>query len=180
MTASAAPSDRLELLVVVMGVSGSGKSTIGSHLAERLGLPFLEGDGFHPPANVAKMASGIPLTDRDRWPWLDEIAAALNRERRSGHGAIATCSALKRAYRDRLRSSTDGQIQFVLLDGPPDLLRARMARRSGHFMPASLLDSQLAILERPDADECALRLDFGRSVSELVDDAVAALKRFSE
>ncbi len=163
-----------------MGVCGSGKSLIGGQLAERLGLPFLEGDGFHPAANVAKMSSGIPLTDRDRWPWLDEIAAALNRERQSGRGAIATCSALKRAYRDRLRSRTDGQLQFMLLDGPRNLLSARMARRSGHFMPASLLDSQLAILERPDADERALSLDFGRSVSELVDDAVAALERSSD
>ncbi len=171
-----APSDRLELSVVMMGVCGSGKTVVGSHLAEHLGLPFLEGDDFHPPANVAKMSSGTPLTDRDRWPWLDEIAAALSRERRSGRGAIATCSALKRAYRDRLRSRTDGQLLFVLLDGPRNLLPARMVHRSGHFMPASLLDSQLAILERPDPDECALRLDFSRSVSELVDDVVAALK----
>ena len=178
--ASPAPSDRSGLLVVVMGVCGSGKTVIGSHLAERLGLPFIEGDDLHPPANVAKMSSGIPLTDHDRWPWLDEIAAALNRERRSGRGAIAACSALKRAYRDRLRSRTDGPIRFVLLDGPRKHLASRMARRTGHFMPISLLDSQLAILEKPDPDEGALHLDFGRPVAELVEDAVAALKRFSE
>jgi carbohydrate kinase (thermoresistant glucokinase family) len=177
MTAPPATPDRLQPVVVVMGVCGSGKTVIGSGLAHRLKLPFIEGDALHPAANVAKMASGVPLTDKDRWPWLDAIAAMLDREWRSGHGAIAACSALKRVYRDRLRSGTSAQLRFLLLDGPRELIAARMTHRSGHFMPPSLLDSQLAILEPPEADEFGMHLDISRPVADLLDDAVAALAR---
>jgi gluconokinase len=160
----------------MMGVCGSGKTVVGNRLAQHLRLPFIEGDDLHPPANVAKMSSGMPLTDDDRWPWLDAVAAALNREGGMGRGAVAACSALKRMYRDRLRSRTAGPVRFVLLHGPRPLLAKRMKRRRSHFMPASLLDSQLAVLERPEADEQALCLDVRRSVSELVTAAVTELQ----
>jgi gluconokinase len=172
-----ASSDRPRLFIVMMGVCGSGKSVVGRRLAECLGLPFIEGDELHPPANVAKMSSGIPLTDEDRWPWLDAIADALNREGRLAAGAVAACSALKRIYRDRLRSRTAQPVRFVLLDGPRRLLENRMKHRSGHFMPASLLESQLRTLERPGADEAALRLDIRHSISALVEEAASALQR---
>ncbi|WP_174298662.1 gluconokinase [Sphingomonas bacterium] len=141
--------------IVVMGVSGAGKTEVGRRLAAMLGVPFCEGDALHPAANIARMAAGIALTDEDRAPWLDRVAAWL-----ADHPTgVAACSALRRAYRDRLRGSASGpkrETLFVLLDVPEALLRARMLHRPGHFMPASLLDSQLATLERPGADEWAI------------------------
>jgi len=163
-------------LVIVMGVSGSGKSTVGAGLAQRLGVPFIEGDRLHPPANVAKMSAGIPLTDEDRWPWLDTIGAALADARRAGQGAVASSSALKRIYRDRLRRAAGGDLRFVFLDGPRDTIAARMRARSGHYMPVELLDSQLATLERPGPDE-ALTLDIDRPAPELIDAAVRWLEK---
>lgn len=137
--------------IVVMGVSGAGKSAVGQGLAAILGVPFCEGDALHPPANIARMAAGTPLTDADRAPWLDSVAAWLA-EHPTG---VATCSALRRSYRDRLRGPAP-TTRFVLLDVPEPVLRTRMLHRPGHFMPASLLDSQLATLERPGADEAAI------------------------
>lgn len=147
--------------VVVMGVSGTGKSTIGLALAETLGLPFVEGDDLHPEANIAKMAVGIPLTDADRAPWLDRVAAELHRP------VVVTCSALKRAYRDRLRAAA-ADLVFVYLHGAPELLAVRMAHRAGHFMPASLLESQLATLEEPTSDENAIPVDVALPPDEIV------------
>jgi gluconokinase len=137
-------------LLVVMGVSGSGKSTVGSALAAELGVPFVDADDLHPVANVEKMASGIPLTDDDRWPWLRLVG-----ERLSGAGTtgmVVACSALKRAYRDAIRAEAPG-VRFVFLDASRALLEARVANRPTHFMPASLLDSQLASLEPLAPDE---------------------------
>jgi gluconokinase len=156
--------------VVVMGVSGSGKTTVGQALAERLSLPFTDGDDLHPEANVAKMAAGIPLTDDDRWPWLDAVGAAL------AHGAqVVACSALRRAYRDRLRAAAPG-IALVLLDAPRDVLAARLTDRPGHFMPPALLDSQLQTLELPGPGEEVLTVDATRPVGRLVDEIAAWLE----
>jgi gluconokinase len=149
-------------VIVVMGVSGTGKSTIGRALAETLDLPFIEGDDLHPPANVAKMADGIPLTDADRAPWLDRIAARLDQP------AVVTCSALKRSYRDRLRAAAPDLV-LVYLHGTPELLATRMAQRDGHFMPTSLLESQLATLEEPAADEDAIPVDVALRPDEIVE-----------
>ena len=155
--------------VVLMGVSGSGKTTVGEALAKRLGMPFIEADDLHPKSNRDKMAAGIPLTDEDRWPWLDAMGERLEQVRREGHGVVATCSALKRAYRDRLRVKVEGPLLFVLLDSPREVLAARMAHRKGHFMPPALLASQLATLERPAPDEPAMMVvDGTRPVDELV------------
>jgi len=148
--------------VVVMGVSGSGKTTVGAALADALGLRFVDGDALHPAANVAKMAAGIPLDDADRAPWLDAIGAVL-----ADGPVVVACSALKRAYRDRLRAAAPG-LQLVFLDGDRALLASRMAARPGHFMPTSLLDSQLATLERPDPDEHALTADIAPPAEEIV------------
>ena len=148
--------------VVVMGVSGSGKTTVGAALADAFGLRFVDGDALHPAANVAKMAAGIPLDDADRAPWLDAIGAVL-----AAGPVVVACSALKRAYRDRLRAAAPG-LQLVFLDGDRALLASRMTARPGHFMPASLLDSQLATLERPEPDEHALTADIARPAEEIV------------
>ena len=148
--------------VVVMGVSGTGKSTIGRALADALGIPFVEGDDLHPPANVAKMAVGIPLTDGDRAPWLDLVAARL-----AGPPAVVACSALRRIYRDRLRADAPS-LALVYLHGSRELLAGRMANRPGHFMPTSLLDSQLATLEPPEPDEHALAMDVVLPPAEIV------------
>jgi gluconokinase len=152
----------LSRVIVVMGVSGTGKSTIGRALAEALGLPFVEGDDLHPEANVAKMAAGIPLTDADRAPWLDLVAAELDRP------VVITCSALKRAYRDRLRLAAPDLV-LVYLHGAPELLASRMAQRDGHFMPTALLESQLATLEEPAADEDVIGVDVALRPDEIVE-----------
>jgi gluconokinase len=148
--------------VVVMGVSGSGKTTVGASLADALGLRFVDGDALHPAANVAKMAAGIPLDDADRGPWLDAIGTVL-----AAGAVVVACSALKRAYRDRLRAAAPN-LELVFLDGAPELLAARMVARPGHFMPTSLLDSQLKTLEPPTADEHPLTVDISAPVAEIV------------
>ena len=162
-------------LIVVMGVAGSGKTTIANALAERLGVPFVEGDSLHPAANVKKMASGIPLTDEDRWPWLRAIGERMEVERSTGHGVVVSCSALKHVYRDALRRCVHGRVQFILLDGSRELIGQRMRKRKGHFMPPALLDSQFATLERPTADEHATVLDISHTIPSLVTEAVQAV-----
>jgi gluconokinase len=155
-----------------MGVSGSGKSTVGALLAQALHVPFLEGDSFHPPDNVARMAAGIALTDADREGWLRTLAGQLRQHAQGG--VVLSCSALKRRYRDTLRSGAP-HVALIFLSGAPEVLAQRMAGRSGHYMPPSLLASQLATLEPPQPDEDALTLDNARSPEALVSDALAWL-----
>ncbi|MEV1011015.1 gluconokinase [Streptomyces sp. NPDC049881] len=157
-----------------MGVSGSGKSTVGELLADRLGVPYADADDFHSPANIAKMSAGTPLTDEDRWPWLDAIGAWAAGRAADG-GAVVTCSALKRAYRDRLRAAAPG-LFFVHLDGSRELIAGRMAAREGHFMPGALLDSQLAALEPLQEDERGARVDIGADAARIADEAAAAVR----
>ena len=153
-------------VLVLMGVSGCGKSTVARRLGDRLGWDVGEGDDLHPAANVAKMASGQPLTDEDRWPWLDLVAGWIRSHVDTGRPGIITCSALKRSYRDVLRGEG---VVFVLLDGTREDLARRVRARPGHFMPVALLDSQLATLERPGPDEAAVAVDIGAPVDTLVD-----------
>ncbi len=140
--------DLKRLAVVVMGVSGSGKTTVGKRLAKALGVAFVDGDDLHSPEARAKMSSGQPLDDADRWPWLDRIAAALA-DSRAPRGRVVACSALRRAYRDRLRAGAGEEMRIVYLEANPRLMRERVASRRGHYMPASLVDSQFAALEPP-------------------------------
>src|SRR6267143_827515 len=142
-------------LYVIMGVSGSGKTTIGARLARELDIEFVEGDDLHPAGNVKRMAAGTPLTDADRRGWLLAIAARLKEAKRGRTGLVVSCAALKRSYRDLLRSVGAADVRFVYLAGSRALLAERMAQRRGHFIPAALLDSQLAILEEPSPDEHA-------------------------
>jgi carbohydrate kinase (thermoresistant glucokinase family) len=158
------------LRVVVMGVSGCGKTTIGQALAARLGLRYVEGDALHPPENVARMAAGTPLTDEDRQGWLLAVGAELAR----GDGVVAACSALRRRYRDVLRAVAP-DLRLVHLHGAPALLEARLQARRGHYMPASLLASQLQTLEAPAPDEGAIALDVSAPVADLVGAAARQL-----
>lgn len=162
--------------VIVMGVSGCGKSSVGEALAQRLGLAFIEGDVLHPESNVAKMAAGTPLTDEDRWPWLtvigERIAEALGR----GEGIIVSCSALKKIYREHLRAATGGRLSFVYLHGSRELLGRRMGARTGHFMPLTLLDSQLATLEVPTGEQGVVTVSIDQPVEGIVTDALNGLK----
>jgi gluconokinase len=160
------------MITIVMGVSGSGKSTIGEGLATRLGQPFVDGDHLHPQANVEKMARGVPLDDADRQPWLEAIVAEMDRHRAAGESLVLACSALKRRYRDFLRSGHD-DVRFVYLRGPRELLARRLGHRPGHFFDPKLLDSQLATLEEPSADE-ALRVDIGPPPADIVECVIRA------
>lgn len=162
-------------MLVVMGVSGSGKSTIARRLADALGYAFLDGDDLHPPANIAKMSLGVPLEDADRWPWLEAIAAWMRQELAAGHSAVVACSALKRVYRERL-CQVGPALRFVYLDVGHDELARRMRGRE-HFMPLALLDSQLATLEPPARDEPALRVDANGTVEETIAQALRGLER---
>lgn len=152
---------------VVMGVSGCGKSEIGARLAAALGVPFLEGDTFHPQANVAKMSAGMPLDDDDRAGWLLTLQGKIQAAKQRGEGLVLSCSSLKRRYRDLLRQA-DPQLRFAHLDGERAVIEGRMRARSGHYMPTSLLDSQLRDLEPLQADEDGLRLDLTLSPDQLV------------
>ncbi|NKQ57359.1 gluconokinase [Amycolatopsis sp. K13G38] len=160
-------------VIVVMGVAGSGKTTVGTALAERLGVSYAEADTFHPKANIEKMSSGHPLTDEDRRPWLHAIAGWIREHQQTG--GVVSSSALKRRYRDVLR--TGGDVWFLHLDGPRDLLAQRMKSRSGHFMPVSLLDSQLADLEPLERDEHGLIVDIADSPGDIVTAALTWLAK---
>jgi gluconokinase len=155
-----------------MGICGSGKSTIGPQLARELDLEFVEGDDLHPPDNVKRMAAGIPLTDDDRRGWLLAIAARLREAKRAGVGLVVSCSALKRNYRDLLRSAGALDVRFVYLAGSRALLAERMANRRGHFMPPALLESQLSILEEPSPDEGAWVCDISEAPHTIVNSLV--------
>lgn len=159
-----------------MSVSASGKTSVGRTLAERLGCAFEEGDDLHPARNIAKMSAGHPLNEADRAPWLDAVARWIEGRLATGRSDVISCSALKRSYRDRLREA-DADIGFVLLDPDAETLRRRLADRAGHFMPPALLTSQLATLERPGPDECALFLDGGDGVAGNVAAIVRWLSR---
>ena len=162
------------VVLVVMGVSGSGKSTIARPVAERLGWSFQEGDDLHPKSNIEKMRSGHPLDDADRAPWLAAVHAWIDAQAAAGHNGVITCSALKRAYRDRLR---DGQpaTRFVYLQGDEAVIRERVDGRRGHFMPPSLLDSQFQDLEPPTPDEHAIVIDIRQPIEAQVDAVCAAV-----
>jgi gluconokinase len=157
--------------IVVMGVSGSGKSKVGAALAQRLRVPFADADAFHPEANVAKMAAGEPLTDDDRYPWLEAIGEWLAEH---GDGGVISCSALKRKYRDQLRAHCP-RIEFLHLSGSPELIARRVAGRTGHFMPASLLKSQFEMLEPLGADEDGVTIDVGETVDAIIESFLAAV-----
>ncbi|MFX1676066.1 gluconokinase [Paraburkholderia sp. A2WS-5] len=158
--------------VVVMGVAGCGKSSVARAVAERVGGVLIEGDAFHPPENVDKMARGIPLTDEDRAGWLDRLGAELERAASRGERAVLACSALKERYRDRLRAAT-ASLGFVFLDLPQSAALQRVAQRDDHFMPVSLVESQFAALEPPVTEPLTLTVDGTRSLASIVADAVA-------
>ena len=184
------PTDHFSLRIIVMGVSGSGKSTLAEGLSKAMSLPMKDGDELHLPESVAKMSAGIALEDADRWPWLDRIASYLagtdaneyrpqgdaSKRRPQGNaGAIVSCSALKRIYRDRLRQKA-GPVLFLFLDGSSELIRQRMQERKGHYMQAGLLDSQLLTLEKPGSDEVdVITLPIDQTVSSLLENALLKL-----
>ena len=163
-----------DTILVVMGVSGSGKTTVAAMLAGALGAEFLEGDDLHPRSNVEKMKGGTPLTDEDRWPWLRAIAARIDAWRAAGKAGVVTCSALKRAYRDVLIGGRR-DVRLVYLRGSHELIHARMAARDEHFMPVGLLDSQFATLEEPGADERPIVVDVGGTPAETVAEIIRQL-----
>lgn len=169
------PSSTRPPVIVVMGVCGCGKSTLGRALAAALDVPYVEGDELHPPENVTLMAAGTPLTDADRADWLDRIGERLAQADRLGTGTVVTCSALKRIYRDRLRVAAPS-LRLVHLHGDPALLAARMAQRTGHYMPPTLLPSQLQTLEVPAPDEAAVALEIATPPEVLVSQALQALR----
>jgi gluconokinase len=166
------PAHDSDPVLVVLGVSGSGKSTVAALVAERLGWDLAEGDDLHPDENVAKMAAGLPLDDDDRAPWLDTVSSWIVEHAMQGVPGVITCSALKRKYRDVLR---EHNVVFVYLQGSGDLIGGRMAERSGHFMPTTLLDSQVATLEPPQADERHIVVDATRTPEEEADDVLRLL-----
>jgi len=157
--------------IVVMGVCACGKSTVGEALAAHAKLPFADGDAFHPDVNIAKMEAGTPLTDADRWPWLTKIGEELGRS----DGLVIACSALKRSYRDLICEKAERPVAFAHLIGTKELLSSRMGQRTGHFMPTSLLDSQLETLEVPGSDELSVSIDIDTNVGQIVDSAMQFL-----
>ena len=170
---SAAPAALSATALIFMGVSGCGKSTIAGLVAQRLGLPMVEGDDLHPPANIAKMTQGIPLNDDDRRPWLEAIAARIDTWRQAGTQGVVTCSSLRHAYRDILRAGHD-DVRFVFLKGSYELLLSRMQHRQRHFMPPSLLQSQFATLEEPGPDE-AITVSIDQPAEGIVSDVMRQL-----
>jgi gluconokinase len=167
--------EKMPCALIVMGVSGSGKSTIADALAKRLGWRFEDGDKFHPASNVAKMSAGRPLTDEDRWPWLQAIADEIDRLCGKGQRAVVACSALKRAYRNVLVHGRD-DVRIVFLNGTQTLIASRLAARRGHFMPPGLLASQFKTLEPPTADERPANISIDATVTAIVDDIIRQLK----
>jgi gluconokinase len=168
-------ADKTPCALVLMGVSGSGKTTIADRLAERLGWTFEDGDRFHPASNVAKMSAGHPLTDEDRWPWLQAISDEIDRVCTAGEHAVIACSALKRVYRGILVHGRD-DVRIIYLKGTQELIADRLAQRKGHFMPPGLLDSQFKTLEPPVEAENPVTVSIDASVEAIVDDIVHQLR----
>jgi gluconokinase len=166
---------RLSVPVVVMGVSGSGKTSIGEAIAVAFKTDYVEGDALHPAVNIAKMSAGTPLTDEDRWPWLDAVGKALSEGSASGHAIVVSCSALKKVYRDRLRQAAGGRLAFVYLTGSRTVLESRMGHRTGHFMPTSLLDSQFKTLEPPTGEELIVTVDIDAPLETVIDHSIEGL-----
>jgi gluconokinase len=172
LTAASRPLFEIPRRMVLMGVAGCGKSSVGAALATRLGATYSDGDDLHPPANIEKMSRGVALNDDDRWPWLTLVGQALA----EGEGRrIIGCSALKRVYRAHITQTTGGSVTFIHLAGTPEVIKARMSARQGHFMPTGLLASQFAALEPPEADENAFSVDIDRPLAAIVDAIVAQL-----
>lgn len=163
------------MIIIILGVSGAGKTTVGKLLARELSWHFLEADDFHPEANIEKMRSGHPLTDEDRWPWLERLRQQIERSLAVGEDAVLACSALKRAYRDRLRVSDE--VKFVFLRGDYALVAKQLRSRRGHFMNSALLQSQFNDLEKPEPDENALTIELGRTPEETVGEIRAKLNQ---
>lgn len=162
------------VVLVLMGVSGSGKTTVGAILAGRLGWPFEDGDALQPPSNVEKMKAGHPLTDVDRWPWLEMVAMWIEKRLDRGENGLIACSALKRSYRDILNRRGSGVV-FVFMAGSKKMIASRLGARHGHFMPPSMLDSQFADLEEPSSDEPAIRVDVGPTPDVVAQDIMQEL-----
>jgi len=168
-------SEQAARIIVVMGVSGCGKTSIGTALARERAVPFLDGDDFHPQVNIDKMRSGQPLDDTDRWPWLAIFGRALRDNAEKSGQVFAACSALKRTYRDVLRHTAQEPILFILLDGSKEVIGERMAARTDHFMPPDLLDSQLATLEYPNTDELSATISVGQSLEQIQEQCSMAI-----
>lgn len=166
--------------VIVMGVSGCGKSSVGQAIADHFGVPFIEGDALHPPANIAKMSSGTPLNDEDRWPWLDIVAAKLGAESTGNGGAVASCSSLKKVYRDRLEAGAGAGTRFIFLNCARETLERNQSARKGHFMPPALLDSQLKTLEPPVGETRAIWIDGNQPFENVIASIVQALTAESQ
>ena len=175
MSEAARAPDAPALRIVVMGVSGCGKSTLGAALADALQFPYIEGDALHPPRNVERMAAGVPLTDADRHGWLQAVAQQLGNAAAQVQGVVVSCSALKRSYRDLLRAAAP-DLRLIFLHGAPAILSERLQARKGHYMPPSLLQSQLATLEAPGADEAPIALDIAAAPAALVAEALRQLR----
>lgn len=173
MLMAASPLRSEGTIYVVMGVSGCGKSMIGEAIAAKLGVAFIEGDSLHPAANVTKMAAGVPLDDSDRFPWLDRIGAEISGA--GPEGLVVSCSSLKKIYRDRLRGFAEGRVVFVFLSGSEAVLAGRMEARRGHFMPASLLQSQLATLEDPSGEPGVITIDVSPAPDQVIAAALEAI-----
>jgi gluconokinase len=164
---------------VVMGVSGCGKTSVGEAIARHLGVAFIEGDALHPQSNIAKMSQGIPLTDDDRFPWLDRIGEEIRTALTEGKGIVTSCSSLRKIYRDRLRAFAGGKLTFVFLKGSEELLAGRLAARKGHFMPPSLLRSQFATLEDPSGEDGVLTVDISGTTAEVIEIALGELGKIA-
>ena len=163
--------------IVVMGVSGCGKTSVAEGIAAALRFGFIEGDLLHPAANVEKMSRGVPLTDEDRWPWLDAIGREMGDAVGKGQGIVVSCSSLRKAYRDRLRQAAGGDVTFVFLKGSRELLLERMRARKNHFMPVNLLDSQLATLEDPSNEPGVVVVDIAPPIATIIDESLRRLQR---
>ena len=175
-TSASHASETGQQVIIVMGVTGCGKSSLGREIARCLNAPFLEGDEFHPEANIAKMSAGIPLTDDDRIGWLDTLAGEIGQKSQEGASVVTSCSALKKKYRTQLNDVSGHNILYVFMDGPKEVIASRLGQRKGHYMPPSLLDSQLEALEPPGGDERVIRVDLRKTIAEMLAEVMDRLQ----